>query len=55
MDEIVKCIRVPKKKCIGNSAFSKLGAREYMVISIVMTAARLRSANKTASAKALSL
>ena len=37
MDEIVKCIRVPKKKCIGNSAFSKLGAREYMVISIVMT------------------
>ena len=41
MDEIVKCIRVPKKKCIGNSAFSKLGAREYMVISIVMTAARL--------------
>ena len=40
-DEIVKCVRIPKENCGGKSAFAKLGSRKYMVISIVMTAAKL--------------
>lgn len=39
--EMVTAIRVPKNAATGTSAFVKLGARRYLVISIAMTAARL--------------
>ena len=39
--EIVTEILVPKLSSAGSSAFVKLGAREYLVISIAMVAARL--------------
>ncbi|UCI10074.1 FAD binding domain-containing protein [Mesorhizobium sp. B1-1-8] len=39
--EMVTAIRVPKRDAIGASAFVKLGARRYLVISIAMAAARL--------------
>lgn len=39
--EMVTAIRVPKRSSVGTSAFVKLGARRYLVISIAMTAARL--------------
>lgn len=39
--EIVTAIRVPKNAATGTSAFVKLGARRYLVISIAMAAARL--------------
>jgi CO/xanthine dehydrogenase FAD-binding subunit len=40
--EMVTAIRVPKPSAVGASAFVKLGARRYLVISIAMAAARLR-------------
>ena len=39
--EMVTAIRVPKHAAAGTSAFVKLGARRYLVISIAMVAARL--------------
>lgn len=39
--EMVTAIRVPKRSVVGSSAFVKLGARRYLVISIAMAAARL--------------
>ncbi|MBZ9881874.1 xanthine dehydrogenase family protein subunit M [Mesorhizobium sp. CA10] len=39
--EMVTAIRVPKRSAAGSSAFVKLGARRYLVISIAMAAARL--------------
>jgi CO/xanthine dehydrogenase FAD-binding subunit len=39
--EIVTAIRVPKASVTGVSAFEKLGARRYLVISIAMAAARV--------------
>ena len=39
--EMVTAIRVPKSAGTGASAFVKLGARRYLVISIAMVAARL--------------
>ncbi len=39
-DEMVTAIRVPKGACRGASAFLKLGARRYLVISIAMVATR---------------
>ena len=39
--EMVTAIHVPKRSAVGASAFVKLGARRYLVISIVMAAARL--------------
>ncbi|QPC89647.1 xanthine dehydrogenase family protein subunit M [Mesorhizobium sp. INR15] len=39
--EMVTAIRVPKTATAGTSAFAKLGARRYLVISIAMVAARL--------------
>jgi CO/xanthine dehydrogenase FAD-binding subunit len=39
--EIVTAIRVPKASVAGVSAFEKLGARRYLVISIAMAAARV--------------
>jgi CO/xanthine dehydrogenase FAD-binding subunit len=40
-DEIVTAIRIPKSAAVGRSAFHKLGARRYLVISIAMAAVRL--------------
>ena len=40
-DEIVTAILVPDAATRGRSAFRKLGARRYLVISIAMVAARL--------------
>ena len=40
-DEIVTAILVPDASTLGRSAFVKLGARKYLVISTVMVAARL--------------
>ena len=39
--EMVTAIHVPKRSAVGASAFVKLGARRYLVISIAMAAARL--------------
>ena len=39
--EMVTGIHVPKRSAVGGSAFIKLGARRYLVISIAMAAARL--------------
>ncbi len=39
--EMVTAIRIPKSSATGSSAFVKLGARRYLVISIAMVAARL--------------
>jgi len=39
--ELVTAIRIPKRASAGSSAFVKLGARRYLVISIAMVAARL--------------
>ena len=45
-DEILSTVRVPKAAAAGCSAFVKLGSRRYLVISILMAAARLtRSAD----------
>ncbi|QKD00607.1 FAD binding domain-containing protein [Mesorhizobium loti] len=43
--EMVTAIRVPKLAVAGTSAFVKLGARRYLVISIAMVAARLAVEN----------
>ena len=40
-DEIVVAIRLPEAATTGASAFEKLGARRYLVISITMAAARI--------------
>jgi CO/xanthine dehydrogenase FAD-binding subunit len=40
-DELMTAIRVPKRSSGGSSAFVKLGARRYLVISIAMAAARI--------------
>ena len=39
--EMVTAICVPKRSAVGTSAFVKLGARRYLVISIAMAAVRL--------------
>ncbi|NGN42788.1 xanthine dehydrogenase family protein subunit M [Mesorhizobium sp. CGMCC 1.15528] len=39
--EMVTAIRIPKSATAGTSAFVKLGARRYLVISIAMAAARI--------------
>lgn len=44
-DEMVTAIRVPKTATVGGSAFVKLGARRYLVISIAMAAARMAVEN----------
>lgn len=40
-NEIVTGLRIPATSLSGQSAFSKLGARAYLVISIAMVAARI--------------
>jgi CO/xanthine dehydrogenase FAD-binding subunit len=42
-DELVTAIRVPNASAAGRSGFVKLGARRYLVISIVMAAARVET------------
>lgn len=41
-DEILTAVIVPESAMMGRSAFVKLGARAYLVISIAMAAARVR-------------
>jgi CO/xanthine dehydrogenase FAD-binding subunit len=53
--EIVTAIRVPKTAAAGGSAFVKLGARRYLVISIAMAAARLTMENGVVSAAAVAV
>lgn len=43
--ELVTAVRIPKQATGGRSAFIKLGARRYLVISIAMVAARIVSAD----------
>jgi CO/xanthine dehydrogenase FAD-binding subunit len=40
-DELLTCIRIPRRVENASSVFLKLGARRYLVISIVMVAANL--------------
>ena len=40
-DELLSAVLLPKSGLAGRSQFLKLGARDYLVISIAMTAARL--------------
>lgn len=40
-DELLAAVRLPKASATGRSAFHKLGARRYLVISIAMAAVRL--------------
>ncbi len=40
-DELVTAIVIPEKSTTGRSAFLKLGARKYLVISIAMVAVRI--------------
>ncbi len=40
-DELLTAVRVPRSAVSGISAFRKLGARRYLVISIAMVAARI--------------
>lgn len=50
-DEIVTAILVPKPKHVAGATFLKLGARRYLVISIVMVAAAMeRAADGTVAA-----
>jgi CO/xanthine dehydrogenase FAD-binding subunit len=53
--EMVTAIRVPKTSSLGTSAFVKLGARRYLVISIAMAAARLVVANGKVAAAAVAV
>lgn len=41
-DELVTAILIPDQSAQGKSAFRKLGARKYLVISIAMVAVRIR-------------
>ncbi|QKC87559.1 xanthine dehydrogenase family protein subunit M [Mesorhizobium sp. NZP2234] len=53
--EMVSAIRVPKPSTTGTSAFVKLGARRYLVISIAMVAARLVVENGTVTEAAIAV
>jgi len=53
--EMVTAIRVPKPAADGTSAFVKLGARRYLVISIAMVAARLVVENGTVTQAAVAV
>ena len=53
--EMVTAIRVPKPAATGTSAFVKLGARRYLVISIAMVAARLVIDHGTVTAAAVAV
>lgn len=51
-NELVTAVLVPKASLAGTSAFLKLGARRYLVISIAMVAARIELAASGAIARA---
>ena len=51
-DEMMVSIRIPKSSAAGGSAFEKLGARRFLVISIAMAAARVVLDNKNRIAEA---
>ena len=53
--EMVSAIRVPRPATTGTSAFVKLGARRYLVISIAMVAARLVVENGTVTEAAIAV
>ncbi len=53
--EILSAILVPKSSSIGRSTFQKLGARKYLIISIVMVAARIREDNGVITEAAISV
>lgn len=40
-DELLSAVLIPRARAVGRSHFQKLGARRYLVISIVMVAVRL--------------
>jgi len=44
-DEIVTALHIANESAVGASAFTKLGARKYLVISICMVAARMVVSN----------
>lgn len=54
-DELLTAIHVPATALRGDSHFLKLGARRYLVISIAMTAARLRIENGVVAEAALAI
>lgn len=53
--EIVTAIHVPKTAITGASAFHKLGARKYLVISICMVAARVQQSGGVIQNAAISV
>jgi CO/xanthine dehydrogenase FAD-binding subunit len=53
--EIVSAILIPKEAGLGQSKFTKLGARKYLVISIAMVAVRLVEDNGKVAEIALSI
>jgi CO/xanthine dehydrogenase FAD-binding subunit len=54
-DEILTAILVPAAATAGRSAFRKLGARRYLVISIAMVAVRLATADGRVTDAALAI
>ena len=53
--ELVAAIHVPKASGAGQSAFFKLGARKYLVISIAMVAVRISVVNGNLRAAAIAM
>lgn len=54
-DEIMTAVLVPKSSETGVSSFRKLGTRKYLIISIVMAAARIEVKDNRITHAALSL
>lgn len=54
-DELLTAVMLPKTALTGRSHFLKLGARDYLVISIAMTAARLVVEDGTVTDAALAV
>ena len=54
-DELLTAVLIPTVATEGRSAFLKLGARRYLVISIAMVAARLATADGRVTAAALAV
>jgi CO/xanthine dehydrogenase FAD-binding subunit len=53
--ELVSAILFPSQALVGTSGFRKLGARDYLVISIAMTAARIEMSNGIVTSAALAI
>lgn len=54
-DELLSAVHIPASAAVGRSAFHKLGARRYLVISIAMTAARIETRDGRIIGAALSV